>query len=103
MEKVYLVYYDNGQTWEDHHVYVDKIFSSKESADKYVEEKNAPIQEYTPSITEERYISENWAEDTGYTYAGFGYTYAGFIENEQYDWSMHRDSKYYVSESDVHP
>ena len=96
MEKVYLVYYDNGQSWEDHHVYVDKIFLSKESADKYVEEKNTPIQQYIPSITEERYISENWGETTGYTYTEF-------IDNEMYNWSMGRDSKYYVSESDVHP
>ena len=33
MEKVYLVYYDNGMSWEDHHVYVYKIFSSRESAE----------------------------------------------------------------------
>ena len=96
MEKVYLVYYDNGERYEDHHVYVDKIFFSKESADVYAKEKNAPMQKYTPSITEERYISENWGEDTGYNYADF-------IEHEQYDWSMSRDAKYYVSESDVHP
>lgn len=96
MEKVYLVYYDNGQHWEDHHTYVDKVFLSKESADVYAEEKTAPLQKYTPSITEERYISENWFEDTGYTYTDFK-------ENEQYDWSRSRDAKYYVSETDVHP
>jgi len=96
MEKVYLVYYDNGERWEDHHVYVDKIFLSKESADVYAEEKNAPMQKYTPSVTEERYIAENWSETNGCTYSQF-------IENEQYDWSMYRDAKYYVSESDVHP
>ena len=96
MKNVYLVYYDNGQSWEDHHVYVDKIFSSKESADVYAEEKNAPMQEYTPSVTEEMYISNNWAETNGMSYDEF-------IENEQYDWSMHRDEYYYVSESDVHP
>ena len=96
MEKVYLVYYDNGQHWEDHHTYVDKVFLSKESADVYVEEKNAPMKEYKPSVTEEKYISENWFESTGNDYATF-------IEHEQYDWSMCRDAKYYVSEQYVHP
>jgi hypothetical protein len=95
MEKVYLVHYDNGQNWEDHHVYVEKIFSSKESANKYAEEKNATMQNYTPSVTEEMYISKNWAESNGMSYTEF-------IENEQYDWSMNRDAKYYVSESEVY-
>jgi len=96
METVFLVYYDNGLTYEDHYVSVDKIFSSKESAHKYAEEKNAPLQKYTPSVTEERYISENWSETTGYTYADF-------IENEHYEWSTNVDSRYYVSVMEVNP
>lgn len=95
MEKVYLVYYDNGERWEDHYVHVDRVFANKQSADKYAEEKNAPMQHYTPSITEEKYVSENWGQDTGYTYSEF-------IQNEQYDWSMARDAKYYVSEEEVY-
>ena len=54
------------------------------------------MQNYTPSVTEEMYISKNWAESNGMSYAEF-------IENEQYDWSMNRDAGYYVSESEVHP
>jgi hypothetical protein len=94
MEKVYLVYYDNGERWEDHAVRVDMIFASEEKAVEYAEQKNAEIQTYTPSVTREKYESENWDEDTRWSYDEF-------IENEQYDWSMMRDSKYYVSAYDV--
>jgi hypothetical protein len=96
MEKVYLVYYDNGMSYEDHHTYVDKVFASRESADLYAEEKNAPMKEYKPSVTEEEYISNNMAEEVGCGYDDF-------IQWEQLDWSMHRDARYYVSEQEVHP
>jgi len=96
MENIYLVYYDNGLSYEDHHTYVDKVFGSKESADKYTEEKNAVVQKYTPSVTEDIYISENWRETTGYTYADF-------IENECYEWSINVDSRYYVTTMEVIP
>lgn len=92
MEKVYLVYYDNGQRYEDHHMHVSAVFSSKESADRYAEEKNAPIREYRPSVTREEYNAEE-----------MGYTYDEFVESEIYDWSMYRDARYYVSEQELHP
>lgn len=94
MENVYLVYYDNGESYGDHYVYVAKVFASKESADKYAEEKNTAIQTYTPSVTKEKYELENWGEENGYTYDDF-------IENEQYDWSIYRNSRYYVKEEEV--
>lgn len=96
MEKVYLVYYDNGQTWEDHRVSVHKVFASKESADICAEEMNIPIKEYKPSVTREEYISNNMAED-------IGWSYEDYIENEQYDWSIFRESYYFVCEEELHP
>jgi hypothetical protein len=96
MEKVYLVYYDNGMSYEDHHVHVSMIFASRQSADKYAEEQNAPMKEYKASVTREEYISKNMAEE-------IGYSYDEFIQWEQLDWSIHRDARYYVSEEDVHP
>jgi hypothetical protein len=95
MEKVYIVYYDNGQSWEDHYVSVSKVFASQETAQAYADEKNAPIQKFTPSVSQERYESENWAEETRCGYEQF-------LENEVYEWSMSRDGKYYVSEEQVH-
>lgn len=92
MEKVYLVYYDNGERYEDHHVYVHRVFSSKESADKYAEEQNVPIKEYKPSVTEEDFDAE-----------GAGCSYDEFIQSEQFDWNIGRDARYYVSEEEVHP
>jgi hypothetical protein len=92
MEKIYLVYYDNGQTWEDHAVSVSKVFASKESAEKYAEEKNVPIKEYTPSVTREEYNAEE-----------VGCSYDEFIQSEQFDWSVYRDAYYYVREEELHP
>ena len=94
MDKVYLVYYDNGESYGDHHVHVDKVFGSKESADKYAEEKNAAIQTYTPSVTKEKYESEKWQEQNGYTYNDY-------IEQDQYKWSMCINARYYVSVEEV--
>ena len=94
MENVYIVYYDNGQMWEDHSETVHKIFASQESATKYAEEKNTLMQTFNPSVSEEKYKADNWAEDTGCTYEEF-------VENEQYDWSTLRDAKYYVSKQQV--
>lgn len=94
MEKVYLVYYANGEGWDDYYVNVDVVFASKENADKYVEEKNALIQTYTPSVTKETYLSENWYEQNGYTYEQY-------IEVEMDDWSRSREARYYVIEQNV--
>jgi hypothetical protein len=91
MEKIYLVYYDNGMFYEDHHTYVDKIFSSKESAEKYAEEKNAPINEYKPSVTREEFKPEQ-----------VGCSYEEFVRWEQLEWSMCRDERYYVREEELH-
>lgn len=94
MEKVYLVYYDNGERWEDHAVRVDMIFASEEKANEYAEQKNAKIKTYTPPVTREKYESENWHESNGYSYDDY-------IEQDQYDWSMMYNSRYYVSAHDV--
>lgn len=95
MENVFIVYYDNGQRWEDHSVMVHKIFSSQESATKYAEEKNTLIQTFKPSVSEEKYKADNWAEDTGCTYEDF-------VQNEEYDWSMTREATFYVSKEQVY-
>lgn len=38
MDSVYLVWYDNGEEWEDHDTSVDKVFHTREGAEKYLEE-----------------------------------------------------------------
>ena len=56
MKKVYLVWYDNGATYpEDHQTYIDRIFLSKESADKYVSSKNN-----LPDDDEESFYNPRW-------------------------------------------
>jgi len=96
MKKVFLVYYDNGMSYEDHYVSVNRVFGSKESAEAYAEEKNAPLREYKAPITKEEYDANNMTQE-------IGYTYEDYIESDQYDWMMCRDARYYVSEEEVHP
>ena len=89
MEKVYLVYYDNGQQWEDNSVTVMRVFASKENAEAYVEEHNSSIRNYTPSVSKEEYIQTH-------------YTYEQFIDMEYYDWMMDSSANYFVREEIVH-
>ncbi len=38
MDSVYLVWYDNGEEWEDNDTSVEKVFRTLEGAEKYLEE-----------------------------------------------------------------
>jgi hypothetical protein len=95
MEKVYLVYFDNGMNYEDHYVHVSKVFASKESADKYAEEQNAPMRHFKCSVSKEDY----YKQDSEYIRS----TYEEYVEMEQHEWMMLSDAKYYVSEEELHP
>ena len=39
LQKVFIVYYDNGMDYEDHQVDVFKVFASKDKADVFVKER----------------------------------------------------------------
>lgn len=95
MEKVYIVYYDNGMTYEDHDVSVNKIFRHKEDATAYAEKRNQDMQVFTPSISKEDY------EKTPDEYNA-RYSYEDFCEMERDDWmSRYPHSNYYVSIEEV--
>lgn len=36
---VYVVWYDNGEQWEDNYQYIDGIFLTREAAEKYLDEE----------------------------------------------------------------
>lgn len=95
MEKVYLVYYDNGLSYEDHNVQVYKVFASKESADNYAEEQNA-FKEFKCSVSKEDYYKQD-------PEAAIRSTYEEYVEMEQYHWMMFCNGKYFVSEEELHP
>lgn len=40
MNKVYIVFEDNGELYEDYRKWIDKVFSEKEQAEKYVKNAN---------------------------------------------------------------
>lgn len=37
MNKVYIVFEDNGELYDDYYKWINKVFSEKEQAEKYVE------------------------------------------------------------------
>lgn len=38
MDSVYLVWYDNGEDWDDRYTSVEKVFHTRKDAEKYLEE-----------------------------------------------------------------
>lgn len=96
VQKIYIVYYDNGMSYEDHDVSVNRVFQSKESADRYVEQSNAAIQgPFKPSMTEEQYNNQD-PDD-------IHYSYEEFCQMEMQNWMMWCNAYYYVRETDVNP
>ena len=94
MEIVYIVYYDNGMDYEDHQVSVDRIFASRESADKYQNEKTQSL--LFTIISKEDYYKQD-ADD-------INYSYEDFYDMTWNEWSMYqRDARYYVMECPLHP
>lgn len=41
MSDIYIVWYDNGEAWEDHFRLIEKIFSTREAAEKYLDDRYA--------------------------------------------------------------
>jgi hypothetical protein len=91
MDKVYLVYYDNGHSYEDHDVSVDKIFLSEDSASKYVMDMNN--KGFVPSMTKEEYYSQE--EDYNVT------SYEDWLIHDESFWSYYNSGKYFYSEKEV--
>jgi hypothetical protein len=56
MEKVFIVYYDNGMEWDDHKVEVFKVYASRDKADAFVKERMDAINN-TPK---EQLLEEFW-------------------------------------------
>jgi hypothetical protein len=91
MDKVYLVYYDNGHSYEDHDVSVDKIFLSEDSASKYVMDMNN--KGFVPSMTKEEYYSQE--EDYNIT------SYEDWLIHDESLWNYYNCGKYFYLEKEV--
>lgn len=62
MNKVYIVFEDNGELYEDYYKCINKVFSEKEQAEKYV--KNAKENEQKSWIKLHHYEKHNfWLEE----------------------------------------
>lgn len=91
MEKVYVVYYDNGHSYEDHDVSVNKIFLSEDSASKYVTDKNKP-KEFVAMTKAEYYSQDPDCIDQ---------TYEDWLSSQESLWDYYNCGAYYYSEVEV--
>lgn len=97
MEIVYVVYYDNGLDYEDHNVSVQKIFASRESADKFVHEKTQKTLEFDIESREE--YEKNLDKDDPHQYS-----YDDYYKMQWDEWNYYlANARYYVLEYPVHP
>lgn len=93
IKKVYIVWYDNGLNYEDHHVNLEKVFTREEDAKRFAEESNSKKKEFKPSFTKEEYYNQDLD--------GINVSYEDFVEYEYHMWSYYSSSKFYYSEQAV--
>lgn len=94
MEIVYVVYEDNGMAYEDHQVSVERIFASRESAEKFRDEKTLSI--VFKIISKEDYYQGNTDD--------IMYTYEDYYEMEWQDWNQYQaNSRYFITEHPINP
>lgn len=92
--KVYLVWYDNGQPYADHHVYLCKVYSREENAQAHVDRENEKNKNYVPSMTKAEYYAQNPDDITC--------LYEQFVEQERDYWAFENTGKYYYTLQTVH-
>ena len=62
MNKVYIVFEDNGELYDDYYKWINKVFSEKEQAEKYV--KNSKENEQKSWIKLQHYREHDfWLEE----------------------------------------
>jgi hypothetical protein len=94
MEKVYVVHFDNGMSYDDHSHHVDCVFSNEEDATSYINDKNDVIKNpVVPSMTKEEYYAQH-DEDICHDYDTFVE-----IEQDRHDWYM--NAYYYYNEYQI--
>ena len=94
MENIaYVVMCDNGEQYEDHNRWIEKIFLNPEAANNYAEERNRNNRFIPPTV--EQY---NQLEDIHEFYP----TYEEYLEDEESSWMIFFSSyKWYVSEHEL--
>lgn len=91
MEKVYIVYHDNGCFGDDHWVAVNKVFISKESANNYAEMKNSKLLTFNP------YTKEEWESMNP------DYDYSHYLYNAEMEYDYIKQSTYFTQEYELNP
>jgi len=93
--KIYIVWYDNGLSYEDHNVSISRVFASFDDAKAYADERNASAsKEYTPSITKKEYYDQP-SED-------IYMSYEEWVDHEAYVFEYHNQGEYLITDEDVH-
>jgi hypothetical protein len=93
--KIYIVWYDNGLSYEDHNISISKVFASFDDAKAYADERNTSTsKEYVPSITKEEYYSQP-SED-------IYMSYEDWVDHEAYVFEYHNQGQCLITDEDVH-
>jgi hypothetical protein len=92
MDKVYVVYYDNGHSHEERDVSVSKIFLSENGAVNYIIQKNYN-NEFVPSMTKQEFYSQD--------VDNIRQTYEDWLLYEKSSWDYNNCGRYFYSETEV--
>lgn len=93
--KIYIVWYDNGMSYEDREVTISKIFASLDDAKAYAEEQSAVIERgFKPSKTKEQYYAQP-SED-------IYMSYEDWVSHEAFTFEYYNQGEYRISEEIVH-
>lgn len=94
MNKIFAVYYDNGQSYEDNARNIVSVFASIEGAESFVLEKNKTLI-FVPSMTEEEFIKERGIENRN------DYEHLYYTEEREHDYMY--GGYYFINEYEVNP
>ena len=94
VKKVYLVWYDNGQSYEAHQLSLCKVFSREEDAKTFVEQRNAKNKVALPSMTKEEFYAQDPEMITC--------IYEQFVEQELDLWLYEDCGEHYYTEEKIH-
>lgn len=93
LPKVFLVIYDNGLHYDEHHHYVEKVFASEESAKAYAEQRTEEAK-FNPMSREEYYAQQDDEDCT---------SYEDYLLYEGGVHFMYSDQSWIVAPMDLHP
>jgi hypothetical protein len=86
---VYVVFHDNGMSYEDNQIYVSDVFENEKDAQACVDDNNHRLRNYCSSMTKAEYYAQA-PED-------ISWDYERFLEIEESNHYMYSDGNFYFT------